>query len=336
MVRVLTQTRQRIDKFHRPEISQNIQKPLLDTLIDLLGRLQEYHNLRGLQSQKRRRSRKRGEIAEEKGKGLHPIQGIAEGVDMPVDHPEVSSQVGEAMELIQDDSTANSVPEILKHVKFGVNEVARLLESQISRIRQHLLDKRPMEDNGIPSLLVIFACRWDTNPPIILAHIPHLVAAANTLASTYHANFEEAHSIPEVKLVNLPKGSENPLAEAVGVRRISVIALSVCRFPPPHHNSLSNSFQSSAVLGTKLDGLLKMVPRIATPWLIPTTSRTALVPRLELMHVKHLKTTAPIDIRAAKRERLEARKAAKQRRKRPSKASGPQRELADMQMPTKS
>ena len=98
--------------------------------------------------------------------------------------------------------------------------------------------------------------------------------------------------------------------------------------------TLSDSLQSGAVLGIKLGGLLKMVPRLATPWLIPTTSRTLLAPRLELTHVKHLKTTAPADIRAAKQERIEARKAAKQQRKRRSQATCPQNEPPETQMVT--
>lgn len=253
---------------------------------------------------------------------------------MSIDNTEASAQANEDVEPMQDDSTTAPVPLVLKHIKFGINEVTKLLESQISMLRQCLLDKRPMEDDDIPSPLVIFACRWDLNPPTLLAHIPHLVASVNTLASTYHVNFTEAPPIPEVKLVNLPKGSENPLAEAMGMRRVSMVALNVCG--SPLHSSMSpDSFQSSVVLGIKLDGLLKMVPRLATPWLIPTTSRTLLAPRLELTHVKHLKTTAPVDIRAAKQERIEARKAEKQRRRR-SKATRSQREPSDAQMVTDS
>jgi ribonuclease P/MRP protein subunit POP3 len=253
---------------------------------------------------------------------------------MAVDNPDASAQENHTVEPTHDGSAVAAVPPILKLIKFGINEVAKLLESQISRLRQCLLDKRPMEDDDTPSPLVVLACRWDINPPTLLAHIPHLVASVNTLATTYRANFTDAPPVPEVKLVNLPKGSENPLAEALGMRRVSVIALNVCGSPLHPAKTLSDSFQSGAVLDIKLGGLLKVVPRLATPWLIPTTNRTTLVPRLELTRVKHLKTTAPIDIRAAKQERIEARKAAKQRRKRRSQATRSRREPSDTQMAT--
>lgn len=81
-----------------------------------------------------------------------------------------------------------------------------------------------------------------------------------------------------------------------------------------------------------MDGLLKVVPRLATPWLIPTTNPTVLVPRLEPTHIKHLRTTAPTDMRVAKQERVEARKVAKQQRKKEVATIRPPQDASNGQM----
>ena len=218
--------KQQNDGSDRPEIPQNVQKSILDATVELVSCLREYHTQRALQSRKRKRSRQKEIPTDEKDS--HPVQDIKGDSDIPID---ASAQENDSVEPTKDNSAVAAVPPILKFIKFGINEVAKLLENQISRLRQCLLDKRPIEDDDAPNPLAVFACRWDINPPTLLAHIPHLVASVNTLASTYRANFTEAPPIPEVKLVNLPKGSENPLAEALGMRRVSVIALNVCGSP---------------------------------------------------------------------------------------------------------
>ena len=146
-----------------------------------------------------------------------------------MEETEVAVLTQEEGEHTREDLQSSPAPEILQHIKFGINEVAKLLERYISRIRQSLLEKRVLEDET-PTPLVLFACRWDINPPTLLSHIPHLVASANTLASTYHAYFTGSPPLSEVKLVNLPKGSEGPLSESLGMRRVSVVALNVRNF----------------------------------------------------------------------------------------------------------
>lgn len=68
-------------------------------------------------------------------------------------------------------------------------------------------------------------------------------------------------------------------------------------------------------MGPRLVALLDKVPRLATPWLIPTTNPTILVPSLQPTHIKHVKTTAPTDLRVVKQERAKAKKEARQGRK---------------------
>lgn len=65
---------------------------------------------------------------------------------------------------------------------------------------------------------VVLVCRSDIDPPLLVSHIPHLVAACNGAPSTIDRR---------VKLVTLPKGAEDTLSEAFGLRRVAVIALNV-------------------------------------------------------------------------------------------------------------
>jgi ribonuclease P/MRP protein subunit POP3 len=205
-------------------------------------------------------------------------------------------------------------PGILEHVKFGLNETAKSLEQHISKLRQSLLKETPLTEETVTPRMIL-ACRWDVNPPDLFSHIPLLVASANTLATIYDAKFSTT-TLSEIKLVNLPKGSENSLSEAVGIRRLSVVTLNVgCSMNKLVVANNASSLQSKTLMGPRLTGLLDKIPRLATPWLIPTTNPTVLTSVLQSTHIKHVKTTAPTDLRAVKQERGQARKAAKQRRK---------------------
>lgn len=202
-----------------------MQTSLLDEAVALFSCLREYHIERGMKSRKRKRastkdrSLKRIRLSKE----ADAANFVVEKKGMTVEPATTSLQ---KMEPILEDPKIIPEPEMLQHINFGINEVAKFLERHISTIQESLLDKKSIED-GRPTPLVLFACRWDINPPNLLAHFPHLVASANTLASTYQAYFPGSHPIPEVKLVNLPKGAENPLSEALGMRRVSVVVLNV-------------------------------------------------------------------------------------------------------------
>jgi ribonuclease P/MRP protein subunit POP3 len=138
----------------------------------------------------------------------------------------VAQEASKSMET--DQTLAEERPEIAKHVVFGINEVTKALERHISRIRQSLLDKASStEEVEIP--IAVFACRWDLNPSSILSHIPHLVASANTLLTILSTKFPE-RTFPDTKLINLPKGSEASVSEAIGMRRVSIILLTVSHY----------------------------------------------------------------------------------------------------------
>ncbi|KAI6031475.1 hypothetical protein BKA83DRAFT_671361 [Pisolithus microcarpus] len=167
----------------------------------------------------------------------------------------------------------------------GINQITRALEHQIRSARW----LTTVHDPGQPAnsrepcaeLSVVFACSSDVNPPILLEHIPHLVASCNSLSTAKL----------RVKLVPLPKGSEPILARAVGLRTAAVIGV----------------YKNHPILASVQD-ILDSVPDLVAPWLSsPETSQQQFIPT----HIKQLRTSIPKDIKAAKEQRLRARKEAK-------------------------
>jgi ribonuclease P/MRP protein subunit POP3 len=124
------------------------------------------------------------------------------------------------------DASSISSPPILKHLVIGLNEVTKYLERHITRLRESMVGEKALsEDTSLPCAL--FACRWDLNPPTLISHIPHLVASFNTLANLYNAKFQTATAIPDLKLINLPKGAESSLSDCIGIRRVSMVLINV-------------------------------------------------------------------------------------------------------------
>ncbi|KAG1753556.1 uncharacterized protein EDB91DRAFT_1098643 [Suillus paluster] len=179
------------------------------------------------------------------------------------------------------------------YMTIGINEVTRRLESQLKSLRHCVTLNTASHANpispDISSIAIVFVCRADVNPPILLDHIPHLVAGCNsTRPGSSHLRARQP-----LKLVILPKGSEAALAQALGLRRAAVIAV--------HDNSPCLPFFCD---------LLQSVPVISAPWLVPPVQPNppkCLIPT----HIKQLRTTAPKDMKAAKDQRAKARAAAK-------------------------
>jgi len=168
--------------------------------------------------------------------------------------------------------------------------VTRKLESQINASRRTIIisDKgaalsEPPSSSGIK---VVFVCRADIDPPILIEHLPRLVSTCNS--SPKQANF--------VKLVPLPRGSELTLAAAMGLRRVAVFAL-----------------DNSAPEISFFDSLLQSVPTLTAPWLVPAQK----LPTKDLIptHIKQIRTSAPKDMKTAKEQRAKGRAAAKKRTK---------------------
>lgn len=172
---------------------------------------------------------------------------------------------------------------------FGINQITRALERQIRSARrlttvnaprQPAISQEPCSELGL-----VFACAGDVNPPILVEHIPHLVASYNSLS------IAKGESTTKVKLVPLPKGSESVLARALGLRTAAVIGI--------HKNH--------PILASIRD-ILDSIPDLVAPWLSSSeSSQQQLIPT----HIKQLRTSIPKDIKAAKEQRFRARKESK-------------------------
>lgn len=109
----------------------------------------------------------------------------------------------------------------MQHVTVGINEVTKRLESQCKKQRTIFSRQQVSEVDETPknpSIYLILVCRPDIDPPLLVAHIPHLVAACNSTPNGTH---------DRVMLVTLPKGAELSLSQALGLRRAAVMAFDV-------------------------------------------------------------------------------------------------------------
>lgn len=101
-----------------------------------------------------------------------------------------------------------------------------------------------------PPPRVIFVCVHDINPRELVEHVPRYVASWNALVARSKARLEEWARADgaegedrkskverlvgrkEIWLVPLKKGSEQVLAHAVSLRRVSVMSVTVSRAVP--------------------------------------------------------------------------------------------------------
>lgn len=233
-----TGTHSRLD---RPEIPPNVQNSFQTEIVDLLSCLKDYHiqqNRKGKNAAPaRKKAAKREKEKEEQLELSGKKRKMADDAQVTASSKRRKSETGASRE-VPDPSDSNEpgdknvapleAPEILKNVKCGLNETGKALEQHISNLRDSLTIGLALTDDVITPRIVL-ACRWDVNPADLFSHIPHLVASANTLGVIYNAKFASAPSIPDIKLVNLPQGSEKGLSEAVGIHRLSIVILNVGR-----------------------------------------------------------------------------------------------------------
>jgi len=124
--------------------------------------------------------------------------------------------------LYNEPEQANPDPPILfRHLVFGINEVTKRLELQTRAVRRPVIASWPDQPVGNlpPALKFIFVCRSDVKPTVLVDHLPHVIAA-------YNASRPPSF----VKLVPLPVGAELSLAQALGVRRVTVLGIDVSNF----------------------------------------------------------------------------------------------------------
>lgn len=137
----------------------------------------------------------------------------------------IATDASSMAEIASDPPAPYASTGFLQHLSIGINEVTKLLEgfSQKYRLRlssggdSDLVQSPPTE----PTHLVL-VCQADINPPVLISHLPQLVAACNSRPSLPS---ELAKS--KIILSPLPKGAESLLAQALGLRRASVVSISV-------------------------------------------------------------------------------------------------------------
>ena len=181
-------------------------------------------------------------VAERKSKRANTVVDLTNGKRKSHVLDEVTEPPPATNAMEQDKRVLPDPPSILQHLTFGINEVTKRLERQVLKYRKPTATVISTNDTtSVPSdppttspsstkllnpppLRMILVCRSDVDPPLLLAHIPHLVATCNSTNSK--GNLDQAN-FEDVKLVSLPKGAEQVLAQAAGLRRIAVMALDV-------------------------------------------------------------------------------------------------------------
>jgi len=189
----------------------NLQKAVLSHLLQLLEGLSAYLSHRGAQNRKR----KRNTIPDEPTLQKKPRKTLSDGES-------TDSHDKPSLEPIQPTLPTERVdiesPSILSHLLYGVNVVTKRLEIQTQRARRPTVispDISGQLSDPMP-LKYVFVCRADVDPPLLVDHLPHLVAAYNS-----------TNPIEYLKLIPLPQGAELTLARSLGIRKVTVLGIDV-------------------------------------------------------------------------------------------------------------
>ncbi|KAL6309211.1 hypothetical protein BKA93DRAFT_822016 [Sparassis latifolia] len=285
-----------------PSVPVNLQNSILARVVAMAEGVSELHLHREKQSRKRKRAAAGPRVPKRR-----KVDGSSEGAvvaEATADAAHDDTGAASSEPVLASSSKATAIPEppILQHLTFGINEVTKLLE-QLARSSRTIITagQEPSEaDTQQPRRYprLILVCRADIDPPLLIAHIPHLVSACN---SARRPDNVPGHMRDDICLVPLPKGAEFSLSEAMGLRRVSVMAI-----------------DSSAPELTEMAPLLEQIPTLRSSWLVPPAVHQGKPPMPKQIiptHIKMLRTTAPKDMKAAKEERARGRAAAKKRRK---------------------
>jgi len=211
----------------RPSVPINVQNAVLSRLILSLEGVAAHH-----ESKKRRHHGQRSGPNKRRKTAAGKEHGGSDPIAQPVG---ASTEPDELMgvECADQESPALTVPPIISHLILGINQVTKKLEDQARAYRQTLTATNTTADAGTsqstPSgaISIVFVCRADVDPPLLISHLPTLIASCNS--SRNALTNPEAH--PPIKLVPVPKGSESLLADATGLRRAAVLALDVIVLP---------------------------------------------------------------------------------------------------------
>lgn len=207
---------------YRPAVAVNVQNTLLARIISMAEGVSQYHFSRKHWARETRRQRKRKRTSnpsasEDQSTDVEPIEPIT------ATSPQLSLSQG--TRNVEGTSIADKPP-VLDHFTFGINEVTRLLEdtSKSSRRRVIVDETGTAEQPNRQFSGLVLVCRGDVDPPILISHLPYLVAACN---SAHSHSGTTSQPTDQIWLVPLSKGAEISLTHAMGLRRVSVMAVDV-------------------------------------------------------------------------------------------------------------
>ncbi|KAG6837671.1 hypothetical protein H0H93_004947 [Arthromyces matolae] len=190
------------EKSERPPISPNAQKDVLDAIIETLSGVAA-HNVN------RKRKRMLAHSRPQKKRRVDTHDQVPTNISNgPTSAMDIDLSLSETVPLER--------PPVLEHLLIGINEVTKRLEQQIRALHSDLISTKLEQVKSSPPLRLIAVCRADIDPPILVDHLPHLVAAFNSLQP------EEP-----ITLVSLQAGAETLLSQAVGLRRAAVLGFDV-------------------------------------------------------------------------------------------------------------
>ncbi|UZJ54209.1 hypothetical protein CBS101457_003529 [Exobasidium rhododendri] len=192
----------------------------------------------------------------------------------------------------------------------GLNSVTRQMETMIKcDADSHSTELATANTKHTPT--IIFVCQNDVDPPMLVSHFPLLTSTYNAIS---HRN---------CYLIRLPKGAEHQLSQATGLRRCSVLSIDHSQLKAEGDSSgstkelLLERIKKAGVEAMRMDWMDKAVESIREQG-----------STLHLMepHIKHLRSSAPLDLNTLKvdkrTERIAKRLDRKKRKEAQSLSSG--------------
>jgi len=208
----------------RPSVPVNVQNAVLSRLILSLEGVAAHHASRSAHARGEKRQGKSQQTGPNKRRKT--ASGNEGGIPNPITTPDEPMDV----QTTDQETVIPAAPPIIPHLILGINRVTKRLEDQARAYRQTLTaTKTNADDDGTPQpqpsgpISVVFVCRADVDPPLLISHLPTLIASCNSSRNA----LTDPNSYPPIKLVPVPKGSESLLADATGLRRLAVLALDV-------------------------------------------------------------------------------------------------------------
>ncbi|KAL2064044.1 hypothetical protein VTL71DRAFT_4538 [Oculimacula yallundae] len=253
-----------------PDTSPQIQEAILELLCSILSPIGLHRSNHITPSKGKRSKKRRREEARQKDQSEAPLD------ITPTPSPEISSFVVIGLNSIT--RSLEELSQISKPAAITTNQKGSQTEpnqeadpganSSNLSVHDQGNDTTPGEskkDSELPTLkhfAAIFVPR-SSQPPILHAHLPQLIATASLAHS----------SLPSTRIVQLPKGCDARLCDALGLPRVSFIGLLE---GAPHSKAL-------------MELVREHVPEIDVPWL-----REAGEKRYLKVKINAVQTSAPV------------------------------------------